>query len=352
MKEEFKENKEEIKRANEELEHLFETTQIGFIVVDEDLKIKRFNKKAEDLFHLEKSDEEHFLSEVRDKLQYAHIVKDVKKALHGLKAINRLILGDDEKCYILKIEPHTRVVNIKGALLTFVDITELKRAFEDIVEAKNRLEREILSIEKKERWRIGQYLHDETAQKLVGIKMIVESVFPKLKPTEEQTKKDLRIIKKLVNESLNDIRELSHFVLPLEVGKKGVSSAFRKLMKQTEDLYHIQCEFSSDGTLENIENISAAYLYYISQEAIRNAIYHGEASKINVDLWSDEKNFYLSVKDNGKGYKESDLDKGMGINIMEYRAELLGGTLEIKQLPDYEGTVLTCRIPMEKLKKQ
>ncbi len=79
---------------------------------------------------------------------------------------------------------------------------------------------------------------------------------------------------------------------------------------------------------------------------------HGQAAAINVQFYSDENCIYLKVEDDGKGYEAGDQDKGMGINIMRYRAELLGGTLEIKQAPDKNGTILICCIPFEKLKKE
>ena len=300
-------------------------------------------------FNFTESDLGHSLYDVIQKLQYDP-VKDVKKVFDQLETVHKLIFCETGKWYIFKVETYRTTENIEGALLTFVDITDIKQALEDKIEAKNRLQQEILRIEKKERWRIGQYLHDETAQTLVSAQMLANKVFARIKSMDEKTKEDLDRVKKLIDDSLDNIRELSHFVLPIEIGKGGVAPAFQKLARQTEELYHIKCSFSSDETIDNISNIpSASYLYYIAQEAIRNAITHGQANTISVNLYSDEDSLYLKVEDDGVGYKEGDQDKGMGVNIMRYRAELLGGTLVIKQAPDNKGTILICHVPLEQL---
>lgn len=229
---------------------------------------------------------------------------------------------------------------------------ELRKAYDELekkIKLQNRLEHEILQIEKKERWRVGQYLHDETAQKLLYVKMLMDSIFPKIKPSDEKTRKKMDEIESIIKETLVNTRELSHFVLPIKIGKKGVSSAFRKLVKQTEDLYEIDCRFSSDGTVDRIEDRSvASYLYYIAQEAIRNAINHGESTFISIDVYSEQDQYLnLTVKDNGKGFKEREGNQGMGINIMNYRAKLLNGTLQIKTVEN--GTLLKCTVPLEKI---
>jgi signal transduction histidine kinase len=349
---EFHSINKELRSSNKELANLIEATKIGIIFVDNNMKIRRFNRRVEMHFNFVESDLGHSLDEVIQKLQYDP-VDDVKQVFDQLESVHKLIFCETGKWYIFKVDPYKTIEDVEGALLTFVDITDLKQALEDKIEAKNRLEREILRIEKKERWRIGQYLHDETAQTLVSAQMLAKIVFPKIKQVDKETKKDLDKIKSLIDESLDNIRELSHFVLPIEIGKGGISSAFQKLARQTEDLYHINCSFSSDETIDRISNISSAsYLYYIAQEAIRNAISHGQAKRIDVNLYSDEDSLYLKVEDDGKGYEEGDQDKGMGVNIMRYRAELLGGTLDIKQASKEKGTILICRVPLEQLNEK
>lgn len=343
---------EELRSLNKELENLIDATKIGFIFVDHNMEIRRFNRRVEMHFNFTESDLGHSLYDVIQKLQYDP-VNDVKKVFDKLESVHKLIFCETGKWYIFKVEPYSTTGNIEGALLTFVDITDIKQALEDKIEAKNRLEREILRIEKKERWRIGQYLHDETAQTLVSAQMLANKVFSQIKSVDEKTKEDLDKLKTLISDSLDNIRELSHFVLPIEIGKGGVSSAFQKLARQTEELYHIKCTFSSDETINEITDMSSAsYFYYIAQEAIRNAISHGQAVTISVQFYSDENCIYLEVKDDGKGYEEGDKDKGMGVNIMRYRAELLGGTLEIKQAPKGKGTIVICCVPMDQLNEK
>ncbi|MDZ7681005.1 MAG: ATP-binding protein [Fodinibius sp.] len=129
---------------------------------------------------------------------------------------------------------------------------------------------------------------------------------------------------------------------------RNILDAFQKLVKKTRDIYDVECNLNQKLRSKKSEGCpSASSLYYVCQEAIQNAIHHGQADKIEVMLSADKTFLVLTIKDNGVGYEESKEAEGMGINIMRHRAELLGGTLQIKKAPHGNGTIVTCQIPFE-----
>ena len=229
---------------------------------------------------------------------------------------------------------------------------DLKQAYNDLakkIRAEKKLQQDILEVEEKERWRLGQYLHDETAQNILGVKMLLEIITPQIEAADEQTKQELEKIKQLIVQSEKNIRELSHFVLPI-VGDQKVSKQFEELIDQTKGLYNIECELLAEADiLETIGDPAAASsLYYIIQEAIRNAIHHGNADEIEVSLSQKEDMLCLIIRDNGVGYDNTTASDGRGVNIMHHRTKLLDGSVTIETLET--GTSITCLIPMEKVR--
>jgi signal transduction histidine kinase len=83
-------------------------------------------------------------------------------------------------------------------------------------------------------------------------------------------------------------------------------------------------------------------LYRIAQEAVTNAIKHGKAKQILIDLTAENDRLSLKIRDNGAGFAEQpEKLQGMGLRIMKYRATRLGATLDIQSEPGH-GTVVTC----------
>jgi len=95
------------------------------------------------------------------------------------------------------------------------------------------------------------------------------------------------------------------------------------------------------------DNAAATHLFRIAQEAINNAVKHGRATKIVVRLAADEQSTTLRVTDNGVGLRKPKPDHtGMGLRIMKYRSDMIGGTLAIQPAQD-RGTSVACTFPRQ-----
>lgn len=346
---------EELEQANIDLKNLMEATEIAIVFVDRNMKIMRFTGKAEGIFNFIDSDVGRLLSDVRSKLRYENLVDDIEAVFGDLEHFEKQVSTENGRWYNMGIEPNMSPDNnIEGAVLTFVDITKLKeveRELEDKIKIQKQLQQDVLRVENKERWSIGQFLHDEISQNLLASKTLLDNLDSK--DLDKEVLEELRDIRNSVIDSLNKIRELSHFVLPLgdDIGS-GVE-ALNLLAKQTENVHKIESVVTyNDGADKIKDSAISSSLYYIAQEAINNAIKHGKASKIDIDLTADNRKLDLTVKDNGDGYDRKKKGNGEGINIMRYRAELLGGHIEIKALPNKGGTVVKCSIPLNEEKTE
>lgn len=247
---------------------------------------------------------------------------------------------------------------------------ELIRSLKEELEAKSqqcreyeeqieRYENQIQAFEQKidhisvmNRWKIGEYLHDSLAQKLNYAKILLS--FLKKDPTkavaelEDQCNEVLR----LLDEGIREVRDLSHDIIPVEIGREGCVKAFKYLQEQVENRHQILCELEIGEVVKgDMSEDVVSNLYLIAQEAIKNAVAHGEADIVRVALFRHEGELYMHVKDNGKGYKSSDKG-GVGLDIMNYRAKEMEGRFRIRSVKEEDdefSTYVTCTIPLSKI---
>ena len=89
-------------------------------------------------------------------------------------------------------------------------------------------------------------------------------------------------------------------------------------------------------------NTVATHLYRIAQEAVTNAVKHGKSKRIEIGLAQTSTRITVMVKDDGVGFSAKHPKKGgMGLRIMQYRARVIGATLNLQSAPG-KGTQLTC----------
>ena len=223
-----------------------------------------------------------------------------------------------------------------SVIATGIDITERKR-----------LEKTILEISAREQRRIGQDLHDGLGQHLTGIAFMSKVQEQKLveKGLPEAAGDAAKIVN-LVNEAINKTRELARGLLPVVSDAHGLMSALQQWAGEVEDLFAVSCRFHCFTPVLIHDDAVATHLYYIAREAVNNAIKHGHAQHIVIRLAAVEQQGALTIQDDGYGIGNTTPGtKGMGLHLMNYRARMVGGTLEV-QSATIAGTMVTCLFPV------
>ncbi|HKJ32550.1 MAG TPA: PAS domain S-box protein [Balneolales bacterium] len=214
------------------------------------------------------------------------------------------------------------------------------------------LEQEILSISEKERQRIGQDLHDGLGQMLTGIGLITKNLARKLEANKMPVAEEVKEIGNLIQEADEQARGLARGLMPVNLEANGLSTALQQLVTKAERIFNITCTFKNVGTTLVHNNTLAMHLYRIAQEAISNAVKHGKANNVTVFLTSNEKYVRLRIQDNGVGFpEETEISQGMGVRIMHYRANMIGGNLNIRK-NHLGGTIITCTIPVSDIMQE
>jgi two-component system sensor kinase FixL len=234
-------------------------------------------------------------------------------------------------------------VEIRAHLFEINGIPTVLSIGRDIRE-RLKLEQEILDISEQERRRIGQDLHDGLGQMLTGIGLISKNLAREMRERDIEEAVHVQEIADLVKEADQYARGLSHGLVPVNVEANGLDNALQNLAEKTSSIFGVQCHFDTKHLTLLEDTSTAVHLYRIAQEAINNAIKHGEADHIWVALNSGDQKIELTIKDDGNGFDVTQEKlEGMGLRIMNYRAQMVGGKLNVESEKE-EGTEVTCVI--------
>jgi signal transduction histidine kinase len=213
----------------------------------------------------------------------------------------------------------------------------------DVTERK-RLQREVLAIAGNQQRRIGQDLHDGIGQELTGLAMLAQRFTATL---AAMSPADANLASKIVDgleQALQHVRALSKGLVPVEVDVEGLMAALTDLVNRAGKLHHVRCTFECRQPVHILDNQTATHLYRMSQEALTNALKHGNPRQIAVSLKAEDDLLTLEIADDGEGLGEPPRSMaGMGLRIMRYRAELIGAHLAIEpNVP--RGTRIVCTL--------
>jgi signal transduction histidine kinase len=229
-----------------------------------------------------------------------------------------------------------------SALKTQRTVVEARLA---LLEHTHKLEHEIIGISEREQRRIGQDLHDGLCQFLAGIGCAAASLKSDLSKMKlDAEAKVAEELATLLQDAIVQTRNLARGLVPLKMEEVGLASALEELTVSVTRLTGTQCTFASSGSMTSLNDSTAMHLYRIAQEAINNAMKHGKARRIAVSLAGGAWGATLRIEDDGIGIsKTSNASGGMGLNIMQYRARLSGGELQVEAQP-LGGTIVACTV--------
>jgi PAS domain S-box-containing protein len=210
---------------------------------------------------------------------------------------------------------------------------------------RKKLEQEIITISEKERISIGHDLHDGVGQYFTGIGYLTRILKDKLERLDLLEKETAGEILSLIEEAKVNTRMLAKGLSPVTMDNKGLIMAIKELCMDTEKIFGSQCSFVYDHNIAIEDNFTATHLYYIIREAVNNAMRHGHARRVEVLVKESDDGIMFSVQDDGTGIdtENSSRGRGLGLNLMKYRADVIGGVLNISKNRN-GGTTVTCTL--------
>ena len=339
----------DLKRTEEALQQernvvsaILDTVGALVVVLDPDGRITRFNRACE-------LTTGYSLEEVRGKHIWNFLVpEEVERFKLIFSQLSADLLPEDYKSYWVTRHGVKRLIAWSSTMLPSHDGTPnyIIATGIDITE-REQLEKALLNISSREQRRIGQDLHDGLGQHLTGIAFMAKVHESKLTEKRLADATDAAKIVRLVNEAIHKTRELARGLLPVVSDAQGLMSALQLWAAEVEDIFGIACRFECGTAVLIYDDAMATHLYHIAQESVNNAIKHGRAHNILIRLTAENGRGTLLIDDDGAGIAEnSGNSQGMGLHIMNYRAGMIGGTLEVAPDP-VQGTTVTCTFPMK-----
>jgi two-component system sensor kinase FixL len=113
----------------------------------------------------------------------------------------------------------------------------------------------------------------------------------------------------------------------------------------------LSCSLEVPDDLPILNKVCAAQLYRIAYEAVTNTMKHAEAEHVSMSVEYGETELVMRITDDGKGIvRQEEKEGGIGIHIMNYRAQMLHGLVRVQSRPG-EGTTVICKIPLSFLSR-
>jgi signal transduction histidine kinase len=203
-------------------------------------------------------------------------------------------------------------------------------------------QRQRLEAAEAERRHWARELHDETLQSLSALRIGLSGAAR----SEEEGALGRAVAQGVdqLEEAIADLRALITDLRPAALDELGVHAALEGLVARSER-HGIEIDINVELAFElgraetrHVPEIETA-IYRIVQEALTNAVKHGNARRAVVEVREDAATVVLSVRDNGAGFDPSHERNGFGLIGMGERVELLGGDLAIESEPGRGATV-------------
>lgn len=231
-----------------------------------------------------------------------------------------------------------------GGIIYYIQRRQMqeRRHQQEILTEKEKGMAAMISATESERKRISKDLHDGIGQKLSALKLGLLHLKTSIK--DQELKNDLNEISEEFSKSAEEVRSISHQMMPRALMENGLISAIEDLCESSFKFSTINYSFDHHGLKSRYPESIEISLYRICQELLNNALKHAQANEIQLQLMEIKGKLILLVEDNGKGIS-SENTKGHGLMNIKSRIDYLKGTVNFEPGPE-TGMLATITIPL------
>jgi two-component system sensor histidine kinase UhpB len=218
----------------------------------------------------------------------------------------------------------------------------LRTSYERIRQMAGRL----INAQEAARASLARDLHDDVCQQMVYVSMAVHTLKGSSGRIQDaETQQAFTKLEDEANTVFDGIRRLSHELHPSTLPLLGLGPTLKAHCVEVAKRHGVQVSFKAEGEFRQLPSDVAVCLFRISQEALRNAIAHGQAQRLGVSLAAVNGQVELTVTDDGLGFDVEAVrreGKGLGLVSMVERAHTVGAEVQIVSGPR-KGTVIRVR---------
>jgi two-component system, NarL family, sensor histidine kinase UhpB len=256
----------------------------------------------------------------------------LRRALSPLERLRTLMRGADP------LRPGTRAAVDHAT----PELRAVTKTFNEMVERLEAERREsagrALAAQENERLRIARELHDEVGQRLTAVMLQLDGL------SRTETAPAVVEAREGVRESLEEVRLIARRLRPEALDDLGLVSALAALTNSLERSGGISIKRRIERSLPPVHPDAELVVYRVAQEALTNALRHGDCGEARLELRLVEGAVQLEIADAGTGFEPEHIPESGGIRGMRERALLVGATLDIESGPG-QGTTVRLRLP-------
>jgi PAS domain S-box-containing protein len=235
-----------------------------------------------------------------------------------------------------------RPVRMMGAAQ---DITERKKLEQQLLqrelEKQKLISQATIETQEQERGEIGKELHDNVNQVLTTTKLYLDLSLSNPELKDDLIQKSSRNIIYVINE----IRQLSRSLMNPSLGDLGLIDSIHDLIENINLTRKLQVHLNVKSSLEKtLSDNQKLMIFRIIQEALNNAMKHAKAKNVEILLSEEKSGIQLLIQDDGVGFQPLSVKRGAGLNNIENRVYLAGGTLIINSEPS-KGCAIKIQFP-------
>lgn len=325
--------------VSDKLKSVQDTIQDGLIVMSQDGLIRLVNRATERIFGYARDelitspisiimpspiDEQH------DEYVNRYIVTGEKKVIGRGREIVAVRKDGMQIPIYLTVNEFPSDSDKKERVFVAVlrDMTRLSESEARVEE----LSRRLLTVQEMERSQFSALIHDEVGQMLFAVKLSLQSLFSDIEKKNNIKSEQMDEILTYMTNVISDVRSISHSISPVRLSSLGLSKAIVELSENLTSRNKINIKLSIDHLDKFFPDGWDINVYRVVQEAIINAIKHGNPTEIEVRSFVNDDHLCIEIMDNGDGFlpEEKSASTGLGLSLMKQRALLLEGSLSIK----------------------
>ncbi len=228
---------------------------------------------------------------------------------------------------------------------------ELDQVVKERTKNLSALSSHLQNVREAEKSALARELHDELGGLLVATKMDLMWLRRKLDNGDPLLVERWTRVLKSLDEGVELKRRIIENLRPTLLDNLGLVAALRWLVGETARRSGLTChEEYAEEELTDLSPEANITIYRVVQECLTNIMKHARATKVDVELRSNELDVRLIVQDNGQGIAPHrvGVSQSYGIASMQHRVSALGGTMTIERAPSGRGTIVDVSIPRER----
>lgn len=218
----------------------------------------------------------------------------------------------------------------------------LAKINKELAKRQDEIQQAFYTGEKEERQRLAGELHDNVNTKLAAARWQLEAIADDINGPQQKSIVDKTIL--MMNEAYQDVRNISHNLLPAKLESDGLVSTINELLDNLNSGGSVKFNFNHHSFKESKVKDIKYPLYNIIYELVNNIMKHSEAQKAKIEIETHEDELVIDVSDNGQGY-ETGGKVGFGLRSIMNRVESLHGRINV-QSAERQGTTTLITIPI------